>query len=120
MLAAIVARGWHNTASRECRYTRSRRPIQMFRPLSKGIPRMTVIAKEAAAEHGRERKGRKTREQDRNRNRDSEFPQRRPSTPLRKRMGRNTATSDTVMETIVKPTSLAPSRAACMRLFPIS
>ena len=34
--------------------------------------------------------------------------------------GMNTATSDTVIETIVKPISRDPSSAACIGLFPIS
>ncbi len=38
---------------------------------------------------------------------------RRPITPPMNRMGMNTATSETVMETMVKATSAVPSMAAC-------
>ncbi len=34
--------------------------------------------------------------------------------------GMKTAASDKVIETMVKPTSLEPSSAACMGVFPIS
>jgi hypothetical protein len=44
----------------------------------------------------------------------------RPSTPLRNRIGRKTATRDTVIEMMVKPTSRAPSSAACLLDLPIS
>jgi hypothetical protein len=43
----------------------------------------------------------------------------RPRPPLRKRIGRKTATRETVIEMIVKPTSLAPSSAACIFDLPI-
>ena len=44
----------------------------------------------------------------------------RPMSPVRKSRGMKMATSDSVMEMIVNPTSRAPSRAACTRLLPIS
>ena len=40
--------------------------------------------------------------------------------PPRKRIGMNTAVSDSVIDRIVKPTSRAPSNAACIGGFPIS
>jgi hypothetical protein len=44
----------------------------------------------------------------------------RPMRPPRKRMGMNTATSEIVIERIVKPISRAPSRAARQAVFPVS
>ncbi len=44
----------------------------------------------------------------------------RPTTPPMKKTGRNTAASDMVMETMVKPISRDPSRAAASALLPIS
>ena len=44
----------------------------------------------------------------------------RPTIPPRKRIGMNTAVSEIVIEMIVKPTSAAPSTAACIGGFPIS
>ncbi len=44
----------------------------------------------------------------------------RPMMPPRKRMGMKTAVSERVMETMVKPTSLAPSTAAAKGALPIS
>jgi hypothetical protein len=44
----------------------------------------------------------------------------RPTIPPMKRTGMNTATSESVIETIVKPISRAPRRAACRTLSPIS
>ena len=45
---------------------------------------------------------------------------RRPTMPPMKRTGMKTAASESVIETIVKPISRAPSRAASMGGFPIS
>ena len=45
---------------------------------------------------------------------------RRPTMPPMNSTGTNTATSDAVIATMVKPTSCEPSRAACMRGLPIS
>ena len=45
---------------------------------------------------------------------------RRPRMPPMKSTGMNTATSDIVIDTIVKPTSLDPSSVACSRDLPIS
>ncbi len=44
----------------------------------------------------------------------------RPTMPPMNSTGRNTAASDAVMETMVKPISRAPSRAASIRPFPSS
>ena len=44
----------------------------------------------------------------------------RPTMPPMKSRGMNTAISEMVMETMVKPISLAPSSAAVTRSFPIS
>jgi hypothetical protein len=43
-----------------------------------------------------------------------------PIRPPASMKGMNTATSDRLMDTTVKPTSRAPSRAACMRSMPAS
>ncbi len=43
-----------------------------------------------------------------------------PSTPPMNSTGMNTAASDSVMETMVKPTSRAPSSVACIGVLPIS
>ena len=43
-----------------------------------------------------------------------------PMMPLMNSTGMNTAASERVMERMVKPISRPPSRAACMRGFPIS
>ena len=43
-----------------------------------------------------------------------------PMMPPINRNGMNTAASDSVIERIVKPTSFAPSIAACIGAFPIS
>ena len=45
---------------------------------------------------------------------------RRPTTPPRKRSGINTAVSESVIDKMVKPTSAAPSIAACIGGVPIS
>ena len=45
---------------------------------------------------------------------------RRPTIPLISRIGMNTAISDRLMETTVKPTSRAPRRAASTRDIPAS
>ena len=45
---------------------------------------------------------------------------RRPTTPPIKRIGRKTATSDSVIETMVAPTSALPSSAAWNGALPIS
>ena len=44
----------------------------------------------------------------------------RPTMPAMNRMGTNTAISDRLMETTVKPISRAPSMAACIADFPRS
>ena len=44
----------------------------------------------------------------------------RPSSPPISRMGRNTATSDRLIERTVNPTSRAPSSAAASRVWPAS
>ena len=44
----------------------------------------------------------------------------RPTWPCMKRSGMNTATSETLIDSTVKPTSLAPSSAAFMRSMPAS
>ena len=44
----------------------------------------------------------------------------RPTIPCISRIGRNTATSETVIDSTVKPTSRAPSSAADRRPCPIS
>ena len=44
----------------------------------------------------------------------------RPTTPPMNSTGMNTATSESVMETIVKPTSLEPLRAASIGFSPAS
>ena len=44
----------------------------------------------------------------------------RPIMPPMNRIGRNTAASEIVIDSTVKPISCAPSSAACMRDFPIS
>ncbi len=44
----------------------------------------------------------------------------RPTMPLISRIGRNTATSDRLIDSTVKPTSRAPSKAACRRGLPLS
>ena len=44
----------------------------------------------------------------------------RPTMPPISRIGMNTAISDTLIDTTVKPTSRAPCRAASMRLMPAS
>jgi len=44
----------------------------------------------------------------------------RPTMPPMNSTGIKTADRERVMDTMVKPTSRAPSKAACMRLFPIS
>jgi hypothetical protein len=44
----------------------------------------------------------------------------RPTMPPMNSRGRNTAVSDSVIETTVNDTSRAPSNAACMADFPIS
>ena len=44
----------------------------------------------------------------------------RPTMPPMKTRGMNTAASEMVMETMVKPISFAPSRAACMAVLPCS
>jgi len=43
-----------------------------------------------------------------------------PTRPPASTNGTNTAMSDRLMETTVKPTSRAPSRAACIRAMPAS
>jgi len=45
---------------------------------------------------------------------------RRPTIPLMNSTGMNTAASDSVIETIVKPISADPSLAACIVSLPIS
>ncbi len=45
---------------------------------------------------------------------------RRPTCPPMNSSGMNTATSDRLIESTVKPTSRAPSKAACMRSMPFS
>ena len=45
---------------------------------------------------------------------------RRPRMPPMNSTGMNTATSDSVIDTIVKPTSFEPSKVACSRDLPIS
>ena len=44
----------------------------------------------------------------------------RPTMPAMNSSGMNTATSEMVMDMMVKPISAAPSSAACMGFFPIS
>ena len=44
----------------------------------------------------------------------------RPSSPPMNKTGMNTATSDRVIDRIVKPISLEPSSAACSGVLPIS
>ncbi len=44
----------------------------------------------------------------------------RPTMPPTSMNGMNTATSDRLMDSTVKPTSSAPRNAACMRLMPSS
>ncbi len=44
----------------------------------------------------------------------------RPISPVISRIGRNTAISERLIDTTVKPTSRAPSSAACMRGLPFS
>ena len=44
----------------------------------------------------------------------------RPSTPPMNSTGMNTAASESVIDTMVKPTSRAPSRVACIGVLPIS
>ena len=47
-------------------------------------------------------------------------PKRRPMIPPMNSTGMNTAASESVIETMVKPISCAPSRAACSGVLPIS
>ena len=44
----------------------------------------------------------------------------RPTSPLMKMMGMNTATSDRVIDTTVKPISRVPVSAACFGVSPFS
>ena len=75
---------------------------------------------EAAAQHRRERERNDAGYQDRRADGDGKSCNNRPKTPPMKRTGINTATSEIVIETIVKPISREPSSAALHHGFPIS
>ena len=76
-------------------------------------PSRRAGAQDARAHHRRRRQRHGQRDQDRDRQRDANSRNRRPTMPPISRIGMNTATSDRLIDSTVKPTSRAPWSAAC-------
>ena len=75
---------------------------------------------EMRADHRRDAERNHGRDDDRERHRHGELVQQRPTTPVMNNTGMKAATSDTEIETTVKPIWRAPSSAACIGVAPFS